>query len=191
MEDIKQLDKGLYHHPQPADFVSLKHYMIIEKKRKRCLILRFFNESQLFVNEIEFKLVQLDIKGRVIDTADIKAESMNMAPGETFAIKSGIIISPKCADFTVTILYALADGYKYVIKHGVPSPTYDVSKSSLRKAPIVSRKKPSASKIENSGRLAATLIPFAILTASLLLLIYFSTRSFGNFTSFDFRNLFL
>ncbi len=189
MEKIKWYDKGLYHHPQAAGFVSLKQYMIVENKGKKCLMLRFFNEMQVPVGAIEFKLVQLDLHGNFLSSDTVKVDSMKMAPGATHAMKSGIVLSEKCVDFTVTVLSAQSNGYKYVLRRGIPMPTYDFRRSAGKNTPKESPRSVT-SKISTRGRIAASLLSVGIITATVILIIFLSIRNFGNFTAQDFESLF-
>ena len=104
MSDVKWTDKGLYHHPQPAGFVSLKQYMIIESDKKKCLLLRFLNELPLLVSAMEFKLTQLDSSGNVLDSTNVRVDSMSTPQNCTFALRTGIVLHKDCMDFTVTVL---------------------------------------------------------------------------------------
>lgn len=188
-EKMKWFDKGLYHHPQAAGFVSLKQYMIVENKGKHCLMLRFFNELKVAVSAIEFRLTQLDVNGTALGSAIIKVDSMSMAPGTTHAMKSGIVISEKCADFRVTVISATSNGYKYVLRHGVPMPTYDLRRGKTKLTPRESARSVT-SKISTKGKFAATALSIAILIATGVLITYLSLRNFGNFSAQDVKNLF-
>ena len=188
MKDLKWYDKGLYHHPQPAGFVSLKQYMIIDKDGKKCLMLRFFNELKVPVGAIEFKLVQLNTQGSVLASDTIKLDSMKMAPGATHAMKTGIVLKDKCTDFRVTVISARSNGYKYVMKHGIPTPTYDIRRESSKLAPKESSRS-LTTKISSKGKKAAAFLSIGIIIASMILMIYLSIRNFGHFTASDFENL--
>ena len=189
MKDIKWFDKGLYHHPQVSGFVSLKQYMIIENKGKKCLLLRFLNELKIPVNAIEFKLTQLDINGESLSSANVKAESMSMAPGSTYAMKTGIVLSDKCVDFKVTVISAYSSGYKYVLRNGTPMPTYDLKRRKPKNAPRESTRS-IATRITTRGRVAATFLSIVLILATAFLITYLSLRNFGNFTAQDLENMF-
>lgn len=188
MEKINWIDKGLYHHPQPLGFVSLKQYMIVQNGEKRCLMLRFLNELSVAVSAIEFKLTQLDLHGVPLGSANIRVDSMGMAPGATHAMKSGIVISEKCVDFKVTVLSATSNGYKYVLRHGIPTPTYDLKKKPPKHIPRESSRSATA-RVTTKGRIAVTLLSLGILTVTAILMIIFSMRVFGDFTAENLQNL--
>ena len=189
MKDIKWFDKGLYHHPQASGFVSLKQYMIVENGGKKCLMLRFLNELKIPVRAIEFKLTQLDVNGVSLSTATVKADSTGMAPGSTYAMKTGIVLSDKCVDFRVTVISANSNGYKYVLRNGIPMPTYDLKRAKNKLAPRESSRS-VVTKISTRGKLAATFLSIAIILATAALITYLSLRNFGNFTAQDLENMF-
>lgn len=191
MSDVKWTDKGLYHHPQPAGFVSLKQYMIIESDKKKCLLLRFLNELPLLVSAMEFKLTQLDSSGNVLDSTNVRVDSMSTPQNCTFALRTGIVLHKDCMDFTVTVLWAFSDGYRYVLRHGAPMPIYDISHETQKSRKPRHASRSSTSKIVNKGRALATLLSFGVILITAILIIYFSTRNFGNFTSQNLENLLL
>ena len=173
------IDKGLYHHPQVAGCMSLKQYMIVDEGGARCLLLRFFNESGRDINAMEFKLVQLDMSGEVIDSSHIKLVDIKAHAGNTYAIKRGIVLSDHCVDFRVTVLWVMSGGYKYVLRHNQMIPEYDVRGVSNEKRPHQSAKS-HVRRIGCPGRGLAAFFSFAIILGAAALFVYYSLRSFGN-----------
>ena len=60
------LIKGLYGHPQPHGYFTVKEYMMLEREGKHCLLVRFENEMRSAVDELVFVVKQLNAAGKVI-----------------------------------------------------------------------------------------------------------------------------
>ena len=124
-ENQNIIDKGFYNHQQQMDSMNLKQYIIVRKDGKKCLLLRFFNASNLRVNAMELVLTQKNLEGETIDTSAVSLDGIDVHPGETFTASEGIILNDKCADFTVTVNCLISGGYRYFDKSGRMIPHYD------------------------------------------------------------------
>ena len=112
------ISKGFYLYKQPSEFVTLQNYIYVRVGKKKCLILRFFNEIGYTVNEMEFALVQLDAAGKVIKTSNIKYSDIQFESEQTFVPKQGIVVDDFCTDFRIVISSVRSDRYKYTVKNG-------------------------------------------------------------------------
>lgn len=119
------IDKGTYTFRQEGAFVSPKQYMLIEKEGKRCLLLRFFNSSEILVNAIEFLLIQLDADGQIISRDRMAYDEISIRPENEYALKTGIVLKKGCVNFRVQMLYAISGEYKYVFRNGQAVQLYD------------------------------------------------------------------
>ena len=123
--DRKILDKGTYTFRQEGAFISAKQYMLIEQDGKKCLLLRFYNSSDMLVNAMEFLLIQLDADGKVIARDRMAYDNVNVRAAKEYALKSGIVIKKDCVNFRVQMLYAVSGEYKYVFRNGQAVQLYD------------------------------------------------------------------
>lgn len=120
------LKKGFYNHPQYDAALSLKHFLIIEKAGKQCLLLRYVNDSQHIVKSAEFILTQKNSSGRIIGKSRLKYRNMNLLPGDTYTPSKGTVISKDCADFTVKLVRFVSGEYKYTFKKAKEIANYDI-----------------------------------------------------------------
>jgi hypothetical protein len=168
--------------------MSLKQYMIVEEAGKKCLLLRFFNESANDVSAMELRLVQLDMSGEVIASSHIKVPQMKAHAGSTYSLKRGIVLNEHCVDFRITVLWVMSQGYKYVLRHNQMIPEYDVCGIGENIGPSESVRSFSK-KIECPGRTLAAILSFGVILCAAALFVYYSARSFGAFgAAFDFLN---
>ena len=125
MEGKKYLEKGYYTHPQMRGYMVLKHFMLVRQGDKRCLLLRFVNESSMEVNAMEFVLTQKDSRGRVIASNRIRYRNMRVGKDEIFSRNSGIVVNEDCVDFEVRLVSVVSGIYKYRFKKGQPVAHFD------------------------------------------------------------------
>ena len=119
------IDKGVYSHKQVNGYMVVKQFMVVEREEKRCLILRFLNESDFEVNAMIFTVTQRDTAGEIIGTSNIKLTHLSVAAGELFSPESGVIIAPECADFEVEMQTVISGKYRYVFKGRQVTAHYD------------------------------------------------------------------
>ena len=119
------ISKGYYKHSGIEGFVSVKQYMFIRKKGKKCLIQRFSNDSDFVVNALEYIVTELDAEGNVIKTDRIRSSGFTAAPGTVFAPPSGVVVSEECVDFKIRFISCVSGKYKYLVRNGIAVPIYD------------------------------------------------------------------
>ena len=121
----RYIDKGIYSHGQIGGYLSVKQFMVVEEAGKRCLLLRFANESDFEINSVEFILTKINTHGVTIGTTRIKYDGLKIGAGEMYSPDMGIVVSSDCADFTVQILSIVSGKYRYVFKRGIVTAHYD------------------------------------------------------------------
>ena len=119
------LEKGYYNHPQVSGYVSAKQFMLVRRNSKRCLLLRFENESALEFKSMEFMLIQRDANGGVIEKSKVKYNDMRIRPESIFSPPSGIAVSEDCVDFEIKMISLISGPYKYTFKKGRAVCRYD------------------------------------------------------------------
>ena len=118
--------KGFYDHRQAQGLPVVKQFIVTESKGKRCLLLRFENETELDISCLKFILTQLDTSGKIIGVDAFEYKDISFRPGTVYSRGEGIVIADECADFTVDILYAVSGKYKYVSKNNGTAVVYDI-----------------------------------------------------------------
>lgn len=112
------ISKGPYVHSQVSKFLSVKQYIFLRKEDQKCLMIKFTNEMDFYINKIKIKLVQLNADGKTICTSTVDYGNASIAPGMEFTPLSRIVVDEKCVDFKVYIDYVDSGNYRYRIKRG-------------------------------------------------------------------------
>ena len=121
----KSLIKGVYEHYQLSGYFTVKQYIVVTEKGKRCLLLRFENELKTVVNAVEFLVKQLDDNGNTVGNTRITYKDLFVAPGQLYCSQKGIIIDKNCVDFVIQMTYVISDKTKYMYKKGLVTAHYD------------------------------------------------------------------
>ncbi|MBQ8350607.1 MAG: hypothetical protein IJY20_01000 [Clostridia bacterium] len=112
------LAKGFYRYAQNSEFVSVKQYMFVRARGKKCLLLRFSNDMGYDVTLLRFTLVQLNADGDVIQRTPLCYNSLHVNAGTAFATQRAIVVDEACTDFKI-IFHEVGSGcYRYVVKDG-------------------------------------------------------------------------
>lgn len=125
MQKNKKLVKGLYEHEQIGGYLSVRQFMVINQYGKRCLLLRFENETSKMVNAFEFTVKRLDAEGNVIGSTTVCHDRLSIKAGEFYAPESGIVIESDCVDFVVQMRYVISQNIKYIYRKGMVTAHYD------------------------------------------------------------------
>jgi len=112
------LEKGVYAHNQIEGYISVREFIIIRKNGKRCLLIRYANDSDLVIHQFEFVLTQLDANGKVIQRNKHRYTDLSIKPHDTYSPDQGIVIEDACSDFTVRMLSLYSEPYQYIYKRG-------------------------------------------------------------------------
>ena len=117
--------KGTYDYYQQGAFFHVKDYIVTLIDGKKCLLLRFANNSHLTVNKVQFKLTQYDVHGKVISTKTCVYDDLYIRGEKEHALKSGIIVSDDFADFRIVINCVTSGVYKFIFRNGLAIQKYD------------------------------------------------------------------
>ena len=117
-EKQQVISKGPYTYPQVNKFLTVKQYIFYRKEGQKCLILKFMNDTGFFINEIRFKLIQLNSEGKTICSQNVLYDSIAVAPRTAFTPTSRIVVDEKCSDFKIVFDYVDSGDFRYRIKRG-------------------------------------------------------------------------
>ena len=119
------LIKGDYLYAQASRYFTVKQYMIVEQEGKRCLLLRFRNDSEMTVTGVEFTVKQMDAKGHPVGNVTVQYSDMSVRPGALYCPEQGIVVSDHCVDCMILMRYVICGKIKYAFKKGHVSAHYD------------------------------------------------------------------
>ena len=107
------IKKGTYSYSAPTDPVIVQKYIIIRQRGKKCLLLRFKNNSEFTVNRIEYEIVLFKKNGEIIERFTVKTPPINEAPGSVFTFSDGFWLGDECDDFKINFLSVRSGDYEY------------------------------------------------------------------------------
>lgn len=175
------IEKGFYSHPQKNGGVQLKQYIITKEGDKKCLLLRFYNDSELIINGMNIILTQICGEQSEPEKIRISLDGLNIHPGETFAMKNGIVISDGITDFDVEITEVISRDYVYKESGDSLVAKYDPRIKSSKKKKRVSRVVVKKKRVSVTG--FSALVALIGIVVILLIGEYLSNRLFGSFSS--------
>ncbi|MBQ8163200.1 MAG: leucine-rich repeat protein [Clostridia bacterium] len=116
-EDI--ISKGKYSYSQPENLISVKNYLFVRNEDgKKAVLLRMSNDRNEACARFGFALYQIDAKGKVIGEERFDStESVSYKPSSHFAFDRQIIVSEKCTNFKIKLLYATYGEYSYKLEN--------------------------------------------------------------------------
>ena len=172
------IEKGFYNHPQKSGRMQLKQYIIVREAGKKCLLLRFLNESDIIVTGMQITLTEIRSHDKEPKNTKVTLNGIKVRPGETYAVANAIVISDDCVDFTINISNISSRGYNYHESGGKLVSRYDPRQRYLTGKKYgyitIKRKKITSSVI--SAVIAVLGIAGFILFGE-----YMSSRLFGSF----------
>ena len=114
MADIyHQTIKGIYQYPQMNGFISVRNYIFTWQNDQRCLLLRFVNNFDQVINELEFTITQLDVHGKTIKNTTVCHKKLNVAQGALYTPSKAILVEDGCADFKISFDRVCSGDYTY------------------------------------------------------------------------------
>lgn len=117
--NVQIISKGLYSGAVDVGSpIRAKEYVFTREKGKKCLILRFLNESNISVTSFTFKLVQKNSDGDIIAESNFTIDGVDCHAGEIFSPKRCFFVNDKCVDFDVNIISVFSDEYEYKSRNG-------------------------------------------------------------------------
>ena len=109
----KVISKGTYNYSLPNSPIEVLQYVFIRQRGRKCLLLRFRNNTEFIVNKIEYEIVQLGEKGKEISRTEFKTPPLNETPGSVFTLSDAIIVNEQCVDFRINFIFLKAGKYEY------------------------------------------------------------------------------
>lgn len=107
------ISKGSYDHSSPGAPVEVLQYIFVRQRGRKCLLLRFRNNSEFTINRIEYQIVQLGEKGKEISRTKLKTPPLNEVPGSVFTLSDAIVVNEQCVDFRINLIFLKAGDYEY------------------------------------------------------------------------------
>ena len=85
MSELQIISKGLYKGEVDKAFpIEVKEYIFARENGKKCLLLRFFNSSEINLTAISFWLIQKNSYGEKIRRKKITLEGIHAMSGKGF-----------------------------------------------------------------------------------------------------------
>lgn len=117
--DLKIISKGLYKEPADKEaLIVVKQYIFAREKGRKCLMLRFLNNSKTVITAFEFWLVQKNSEGMEIAETKIKVTDICAKAGEIFAPQKLFTVKDKCVDFDIRVVVVISGKYEYRRENG-------------------------------------------------------------------------
>lgn len=131
----QHISKGLYQYSQIDRFISVKNYMFVRTDNRKCLMLRFSNDSDYLVDSMDFVIVQMDSNGTVIGRTPVSYKALSFAAGTTYTPNEGIVVDEYCNKFKIQFACVTSGNYKYLVKDGKISVQYEKADKDLPSNP--------------------------------------------------------
>ena len=110
------ISKGSYNYSALTDPILVTQYVFIRQRGRKCLLLRFKNNSDFTINKMIFEIVQIDKNGKETGRTVIKTPPINEAPGAMFTLSDGFEVGNECVDFRIKFVSLRSGVYKYIFK---------------------------------------------------------------------------
>ena len=125
------LSKGYYKHAQISGFVTVKNYIYVKRKGKKCLLLRFLNEADFEIEGLDFTVIQLDASGNVLGESRLRKEKLRFISGGYYTCHDAIVMREGCHDFKVIVNEAIAQDFRYCVRDGEVTAYYIKEREAL------------------------------------------------------------
>lgn len=177
----QRISKGYYQYSQVNNFITVKNYMFLRDNDKKCLLIRFVNDSDFVVDSMEYVVVQLGVGGEIIKRSEVVCKKMKLAPGEIYASDDALVVDDYCSDFKVVFSTVRSGDYVYTVREGrvvadytLPPPALDIGKK--KRGRRVRRFSVKRRYIRRP--VIATLAPIVALILAILCVALYMTREF-------------
>lgn len=138
MSGLQIISKGTYKGITEKAFpLEVKEYVFARENGKKCLLLRFFNSSEINVTAFTFWLIQKDSSGNEIRKRKITLDGIYSLAQNAFAPSNCFFLDEQCVDFDVKMVSALSGEYEYRAENGEGVVRYPID---LNKTNVVKRK---------------------------------------------------
>lgn len=118
------LSKGFYQYAQSGNPVLVKDYIFTRQEGKKCLLVRFSNDLEYTVDEMEFTVVQMDAAGKILKNTRVEYVQMQLEPGTTYVHNAGIVVDDFCTDFRIVLKKVKSGQYVYEAHKGQMTVRY-------------------------------------------------------------------
>ena len=186
---VTVIEKGLYKHPQLAEMISVKEYMFVLSRGKKCLAQRFCNDSDFTVNSMQFTLIEFDDAKNVIQKRKFNYDGISVKPGATYVPKRQIVLSDGCVDYRIVLNRITSGRYHYHVKGNDYLLYFDQSTPKTTPSTIksVSVSKTYGRRFTKTAALA--IFSVALMTAVFAISVIVNEYLYFNPINFDFSNL--
>lgn len=176
MSSLQIISKGLYKGTVDKSFpVEIKEYIYGFNNNRRCLLLRFLNNSEFEVNGIHFWLIQKNSYGEEIGKEKIEINGISAEAGALFSPADGFVVDEACVGFEIKMISAFSDGYEYRSENGeafVRYPMEYYKKGEIRKNAFCYKHK----KLKSSVKYSSLILVMAILLVAFALILPFFVK---------------
>ena len=163
MSELQIISKGLYKGDVDKAFpIEVKEYIFARENGKKCLLLRFFNSSEINLTAISFWLIQKNSYGEKIRRKKITLEGIYAMSGKVFSPNERFWVDDICADFEVRMVSAFSGEYEYKAHDGEGFVRYPINEN---KNVVIKRKTfcTQRSKINKKAKYMTLILVFAII----------------------------
>ena len=177
----QRISKGFYQYSQVNNFITVKNYMFLREKGKKCLLIRFVNDSDFTVDSMEYVVVQLGVGGEIIDNTKVVCKKMNLDPGEMYASDESVVVDDYCTDFRVVFSCVRSGDYVYTVREGRLVADYTLPNSALEIGKKKSGRRVRRFRVKRRlirHPLIATLAPIVALILAILCVTLYMVRDF-------------
>ena len=115
MKEDKLISKSEYSYPQVNGFIAVKQYMFYRYQGKKCLMVRFANETEYTMESLVFNLIQVDSKGGILSEKEYSCDDLKFEPRDIYAMEKGIVVEDRCVDIRIQVVCAISGKYQYTV----------------------------------------------------------------------------
>ena len=171
--DLQIISKGLYKGDVDKAFpIEVKEYVFARKEGRKCLMLRFLNQSRLNVTGLNFWLIQKNFYGEQISKEKISLDNIESGTDKVFAPPFGFSVQDKCVDFEVQMISAFSGEYEYISENGECLVRYQL-KEEKREIPKLSKNAERCvqyNKLDKKVKFATVILILAIFLIALAII---------------------
>ena len=174
--NLQIVSKGLYRGEVDRSFpVAVKEYVFVRRKGRKCLMLRFINDSSMVISAIDFQLVQKNSEGVEIASKKISLKGLNCGAGEVFSPNDCFYVKDRCVGFEIRMISVFSGGYEYKSANGESYVKYPL-KSNWAYNSSGSAFCNQRSKINGKVKFTAAILIFALVLIALAVIWPFFTK---------------
>ena len=163
--NLQIISKGMYKGIVDKSFpLVVKEYVFTRKSERKCLLLRFYNHSDINVTAIHFWLIQKNSYGEELHREKISLEGIYCGAGKLFSPANCFFVQDTCANFEIEMVSAFSGEYEFKSKNGEAFVRYSLDSgrkpAAKRKGYYIQR-----SKFSGNVKFAIAILILAIFLA--------------------------